>query len=46
MTARIEIDEMGRTILILPEDIVEEFQLEEGDIVSLKQIKDCVLIDF
>lgn len=33
MKTRIEVDEMGRHILILPEDIVEEYSLEDGDTV-------------
>ena len=31
MKTRVEVDEMGRHIIILPEDIVEEWQLEDGD---------------
>lgn len=34
MTLRIEVDEMGRHILILPDDIVEEFALQDGDTVT------------
>ena len=35
MKTRIEVDEMGRFILILPEDVIEDFMLSEGDVVHL-----------
>lgn len=44
MKARIEVDEMGRHILILPEDVVEDFQVAEGDIVSLDFPEDCLML--
>ena len=31
MKLRIEVDEMGRHVLILPEEVIEEYQLEDGD---------------
>ena len=33
MKLRIEEDELGRVIIVLPDDLVEEFMLEEGDLL-------------
>ena len=47
MKLRIEIDEMGRTIMILPEDLVEDFQIDKGDIVTAQFPEEqLMLVDF
>ena len=33
MKLRIEEDELGRVVLVFPDDLVEEFMLEEGDLL-------------
>lgn len=35
MKSRIEVDEMGRYVLIIPEDLIEDHQIAEGDQVWL-----------
>lgn len=46
MKSRIEVDEMGRTILILPEEVIEEFALEDGDTARLELSEDVLVIEF
>ena len=43
MNLRIEVDEMGRHVLILPEDLIEEYQLDDGDSVQAEFIEDGIL---
>lgn len=43
MRLRIEVDEMGRHVLILPETIVEEFSLEDGDFVNAEFPEDEIM---
>ena len=43
MTVRIEVDEMGRYILLLPDDVVEDNMLEDGDTATLEFIEDGIV---
>ena len=44
MKTRIEVDEMGRFILILPEDVIEEYMVSDGDSVMLDFTDDTNLL--
>lgn len=44
MKLRVEVDEMGRTIIILPDDLVEEFSLEHGDALGVDFPEDDLMI--
>ena len=44
MKLRVEVDEMGRTIIILPEDLIEDFTIEDGDIIEASLMEDNLLI--
>ena len=44
MRTKIEVDEMGRFILLLPDEIIEEYGLDEGDLVPYEMLEDGVLI--
>ena len=47
MRFNVEVDEMGRTILVLDEDFVEELQVQEGDVIPWNFIEDnLVLLEF
>lgn len=43
MITRIEVDEMGRYILLLPDDVVEDNMLEDGDTVTLEFLEDGIV---
>ena len=48
MKTRVEVDEMGRHIIVLPEEIIEEWQLEDGDTCTytLDEITGSVVLHF
>ena len=43
---RIEIDEMGRHVIVLSEDVVEEFMIEDGDSVDYVIKPGAMLLKF
>lgn len=46
MKTRIEVDEMGRYILILPEDVIEDYMICEGDSVLLEDAEGILHVHF
>lgn len=46
MKTRIEVDEMGRHVLIIPEDVIEEFQLDDGDSVDIDFDETTIFVEF
>lgn len=46
MKTRIETNEMGELYIALPDDIVEELMLEEGEPVELEESEGTVILYF
>ena len=43
---RVEIDEMGRHVIVLSEDVVEEFMIEEGFYIDYEIRPGAILVKF
>lgn len=46
MKTRIEVNQEGELYIVLPEDIVEELQLEEGETVTITEDEGELILTF
>jgi hypothetical protein len=46
MKSRIEVNGQGEAYLVLPEEVIQEYFLEEGDVVTWELQDDFVMLTF
>ncbi len=46
MKTRVEVNQEGEVYIVIPDDIVEDLQIDEGDSVTIQEVDGEVILTF